>query len=139
VERTPRELRIVRGGAVSSAEPFPEYELPIPGEVVAAAYGFRLIASVGRDAAADFPSARLRAHKAGDRVRLRYTVGPKRIKEVLERLQVPSGERKSWPVLEWQGEIVWMRGVEVESTAGAASGLKIEVEVLLETGSRHSR
>lgn len=138
-ERTPRELRIVREGAAGRAEAFPECELLVPGEVIAAAYGFRLIARVGGDAGGDFPAARLRSHKAGDRVRLRYTVGPKRIKEVLERLQVPSGERKNWPVVEWQGEIVWMRGIEVESAAGAASGLKIEMEVLSETESRPSR
>ena len=38
-----------------------------------------------------------------------------RVKEILERMQVPSGERKNWPVLEWQGEIVWIRGMDVES------------------------
>jgi tRNA(Ile)-lysidine synthase len=52
------------------------------------------------------------------------------MKEILERLKVPSDERKTWPVLEWQGEIVWMRGAELESAVSAASGLTIRAENL---------
>lgn len=126
-ERTPRELRLVRRQAGVAA--LPEYEIPIPGEIMVEAFGFRLIASVnGRSAR--FPSAKLRVHKAGDRVQLRYSSGLKRMKDVLERLRVPPDQRKNWPVLEWQGEIVWMRGAEVESKAGAAAGLKVEVRDL---------
>jgi tRNA(Ile)-lysidine synthase len=53
------------------------------------------------------------------------------MKEVLERLKIPPDQRKSWPILEWQGEIVWMRGAELESQAGTAAGLKIEARDLL--------
>jgi tRNA(Ile)-lysidine synthase len=67
-------------------------------------------------------------------VRLRYTAAPKRIKEVLERMQVPPSERKSWPVLEWQGEIIWMQGAEVESAAAVATGLRILAEKLPAAG-----
>ena len=54
--------------------------------------------------------------------------GPKRIKEVFERMHVAAPERQSWPVVEWQGEIVWMQGVELESDMAEDVGLKILTE-----------
>ncbi|MGC1294740.1 MAG: tRNA lysidine(34) synthetase TilS [Alloacidobacterium sp.] len=127
-ERTPRELRLVRLESGAGDEKLPEYEVPVPGEVTAEAFGFRLIAHVSGNRDLASAQAKLRVHKAGDRVHLRYSSGLKRIKEVLERLKVPPDQRRKWPVLEWQGEIVWMQDAEVESTAGTAAGLKIEVE-----------
>ena len=56
----------------------------------------------------------LRPWKPGDRVRLRYSSGPRKVKEVLERMKVNGEERTRWPVLEAAGHILWMRGVEVE-------------------------
>jgi tRNA(Ile)-lysidine synthase len=47
-------------------------------------------------------------------VRLRYSSGPRKVKEVLERLRVTGTDRAVWPVLEIGGKIAWMRGVEVE-------------------------
>jgi tRNA(Ile)-lysidine synthase len=49
---------------------------------------------------------------------LRYSAGPKKVKEVLERMKVTGEERAHWPVLEVAGRIVWMRGVEVEPELG---------------------
>jgi tRNA(Ile)-lysidine synthase len=122
-ERTPRELRLVRTQPKIDTGNPPDYEVSIPGEVVANTFGFRMVTQVGvRD---PFPSAKLRGYRAGDRVCLRHSRGPKRIKEVLERLRVPVDQRKNWPVLEWQGEIVWMRGAVIESSLGEAVGLKI--------------
>jgi tRNA(Ile)-lysidine synthase len=40
------------------------------------------------------------------------------VKEVLERLRVTGTTRALWPVLELEGRIVWMRGVELEPTPG---------------------
>jgi tRNA(Ile)-lysidine synthase len=128
-ERTPRELRLVRLQAERNTAELPEYELPIPGEIKAEAFGFRLIAQV-RENPVLTSSAKLRTHKAGDRVQLRYSGGPKRIKDVLERLKVPLDQRKKWPILEWQGEIVWIRNTAVESSAGAAVGLEVHIEEL---------
>ena len=42
------------------------------------------------------------------------------MKEVLERLQVTGSERATWPVLELEGRIVWMKGVELEPEPGIA-------------------
>ncbi len=128
-ERTPRELRLVQLQPEGNTAELPEYELPIPGEVTAEAFGFRLIAQVKENPVLT-SAAKLRTHKAGDRVRLRYSSGPKRIKDVLERLKVPPDQRERWPVLEWQGEIVWIRNTAIESSVGAAAGLEVHIEEL---------
>ncbi len=60
-------------------------------------------------------SAVLRPWKAGDRVTLAHSRGPKKVAEVLDRLHVLGGARKNWPVVEWEGKIVWMRGVDVDA------------------------
>ena len=56
----------------------------------------------------------VRSWKPGDRVRLRYSSGPKKVKEVLERMKVTGDDRAHWPVVEVAGRIIWMRGVELE-------------------------
>lgn len=111
-ERTPRELRILP--EEKSAEILPEYILPIPGEVVAEAFGVKLLASGPSSSSIIL----VRAWKPGDRVTLRYSRGPKKMKEVLERMRVPASERASWPVAVYEGKVIWMRGVEVEPEPG---------------------
>jgi len=64
--------------------------------------------------------ATLRNWKPGDRVRLRYSGGPRKVKEVLERLRVTGTNRAIWPVLEVGGRVVWMKGVELEPEPGIA-------------------
>jgi tRNA(Ile)-lysidine synthase len=60
----------------------------------------------------------LRSWKPGDRVRLRYSGGSRKVKEVLERLKVTGSDRAMWPVLALNGRIIWMRGVELEPEPG---------------------
>jgi len=60
----------------------------------------------------------LRNWKPGDRVLLRHSSGPRKATEILERLRITGSGRRVWPVLELDGRIVWMRGVEVEPEAG---------------------
>ena len=55
---------------------------------------------------------------------MRYSSGPRKVKEVLERMKVTGTDRAKWPVLEVDGRILWMRGVEVEPDPI----LKVEVE-----------
>lgn len=127
-ERSARELRLIRSRARKGSPP--EYEVAVPGEVEAPAFGLRLRVRISEGKGVENARpATLRAHKAGDRVLLRHTSGPKRMKEVLERMRVLPGERTDWPVLEWQGEIVWMKGAEVVSRAAEEAGLKVEVEL----------
>ncbi len=112
-ERSARELRLVRKDAsreeAIAAEPV---EVAIPGEV--SGFGVRLRVVLRPTSEAVPGMAVLRAPKAGDRVKIRYSRGAKPLKEIFERMQVEPEARKTWPVLEWQGRIVWMKGVEVE-------------------------
>lgn len=115
-ERTPRELRLAPSAPETAAtsQPPEEIALPVPGE--ATAFGWRFHAVAAETAA----SATIRLWRAGDRVHLRYSSGPRKVKEVLERLKVYGSERARWPVVEWQGRIVWMQGVVVEPVENAA-------------------
>ena len=116
-ERTPRELRLSPNFAAAEAVAA-EVTLPVPGE--AEGYGFRFRA----EAEGAWPAAVIRAWKPGDRVMLRYSSGPRKVKEVLERMKVSGTDRAGWPVVVWQGEVVWMRGVAVE----IQGGLRLTVE-----------
>jgi len=130
-ERTPRELRLAASPpqpAGIPGSPPPEYTVPIPGEIAAPAFGLQLRIEL-LDAAPDQPApnpafATLRNWKPGDRVTLRHSSGPRKVKEVLERLRVTGTARALWPVLELAGDlagrIVWMRGVELEPEPGIA-------------------
>ena len=114
-ERTPRELRLVREAATDDAAETPAaVELPIPGEV--SALGVILRTTLREDTAV--PGAMLRTPRPGDRVRMRYSRAAKPLKEIFSRMQNGAGAdaaaRKVWPLVEWQGRIVWMKGVAVE-------------------------
>jgi tRNA(Ile)-lysidine synthase len=139
-ERSPRELRLrlAAEAELQGADAAAEYSVAIPGEVTAPLFGLRLRIEV--EAATAFPEnearspefmesraytgsvALLRNWRPGDRVRLRYSSGPRKVKEVLERLRVTGSARALWPVLELDGHILWMQGVEVEP----AQGIRIE-------------
>ena len=143
-ERTARELRLavvpVAPAGNAAAEPAPEYTVAIPGEIAAPAFGLRLRIEL-MDAAGNLPAsqerlsaagvATLRNWKPGDRVRLRFSSAPRKVKEVLERLKVTGSSRSYWPVLELDGHIVWMRGVELEPVPGiriASASLEANAE-----------
>jgi tRNA(Ile)-lysidine synthase len=121
-ERTPRELRlaVLPIGSTGIAEAaIPEYEVAIPGEVTAGAFRLRLrIEATAQEVANHGLTATLRNWRPGDRVLLRHSSGPRKAKEILERLRVTGSGRKLWPVLELDGRILWMQGVEVEPIPG---------------------
>ncbi len=134
-ERTARELRLwvspeahpKDGGAEA------HFAVPIPGEIDASAFALRLRIEIADPSAAESSDRRkeplpavatLRNWRPGDRVRLRYSGGSSKVKEVLERLRVTGTDRALWPVLEVDGRIVWMQGVELEPE----SGLKITAD-----------
>jgi len=111
-ERTPRELRISLGAAqLAAAEAIAEVPLPVPGE--AEGFGWRFRAE-GPQAEA----ALVRNWRAGDRVTLRYSSGPRKIKEVLERLKVTGTARAVWPVVAWRGQVLWMQGADLAPVDG---------------------
>lgn len=125
-ERTPRELRLIPFGssapACSSISAIPEYRISVPGEVDATAFGVHVSIAVSQPGAAPIARlpecATLRNWRPGDRVRLRYSGAPRKVKEVLERLRITGSSRERWPVLEAAGQIVWMQGVELEPLPG---------------------
>jgi tRNA(Ile)-lysidine synthase len=134
-ERSARELRLERRAEDDlSAEDLPAYTLPVPGEVEAVVYGLRLRAIVGGvvgpPAASSFPAAMVRAWRPGDRATLLHTRGPKKVKEVLERMHLHGKERQSWPVVVWQGRVVWMQGASVVSGPEAGPQVTIEASPL---------
>ena len=126
-ERTPRELRLAiePPSAAVSAAPIPDYKILIPGEILAPAFALclRIEAEPALPATPGHTprnTACLRNWKPGDRVRLRHSAGSRKVKEVLERLRVTGADRALWPVLEIDGRIVWMKGVELEPEQGIA-------------------
>jgi tRNA(Ile)-lysidine synthase len=134
-ERTPRELRLaILPVAAAGTDAAAEYSVAIPGEVIA--FGMRLrIEALDPARATEGQTATLRNWKPGDRVRLRYSSGPRKVKEVLERLKVTGSSRALWPVLELEGRIVWMRGVELEP----APGIRVVAASLENEGAAPSR
>jgi tRNA(Ile)-lysidine synthase len=114
-ERTARELRLERHSTGDETKAGPAcYELPIPGEVTGMGATMRTSLLDGH-AGATIPAAILRTPRAGDRVKIRHSRGAKPLKEIFERMGVEAEARKTWPVVEWQGRIVWMQGVAVEA------------------------
>ena len=132
-ERSHRELRLTREPVATSrnpsaephsVEPTARYELVIPGEMVAEAFGLVVRVELADDAlAAAEPTVQpqtavLRFWEPGDRVTLRHSSGPRKVKEVLERMKVTGSERTTWPVLEFRNHIIWMRGVALQEEPG---------------------
>ncbi len=113
-EKSARELRLVRKRAGGGEDAVAPVEVAIPGD--ASGFGVHLRVAVAAGTAVE-GTAVLRAPRAGDRVKIRYSRGAKPLKEIFERMQVESEARKTWPVLEWQGRIVWMKGVVLEPEA----------------------
>lgn len=128
-ERTPRELRLEIGpvsqiGSETETATL-EHKGCIPCELVAPEFGVSLKVDFASGASVakgrgNTPAgtATLRNWKPGDRVRLRYSSAPRKVKEVLERLKVTGSSRSMWPVLEYDGRIIWMQGAELEPEPG---------------------
>jgi len=115
VERSARELRFGRSSARGSSEAY-SYDLPVPGAVDAPEFHARFTATWPQkltpgDPATQPPCAQVRVWKPGDRVELQHSRGPKKVKEILSRMRISAEDRAAWPVVTWQGNIIWMRGV----------------------------
>ncbi len=119
-ERTHRELRLTRGSSgPAGAGETGEHAIAIPGEIDAPEWGVQVRISVQeKGPGTECAKAVLRRWKPGDRVQLRHSGGPRKVKEILERMHVTGSAREGWPVLEVEGRILWMQGVEVEPEPG---------------------
>ena len=125
VTRTARELQFEHRPQLVSAAGVPcavQYELPIPGAVDAPAFGSQFSATlVGVNGSQTVPPAVVRPWQAGDHVHLAHSSGPKKVKAVLERMRIHGEERILWPVVLWEGRIIWMRGVQIAGPSLAAA------------------
>lgn len=110
-ERSARELRLVRASdSVTAGQE--AVEVRIPGEAAGLGVIVRTIAMA--EGVEDLTPATLRSPRVGDRVKVRHSRGAKSLKEIFERMQVEAEARNTWPLLEWQGRIVWMKDVPLE-------------------------
>ena len=127
-QRTVRELQMQRFSPLQPA-PEPSMELRIPGmaqvpgtaQMEADGLVFEAILVDGPpDTRNDEPSldaispALIRKVQAGDRVTLRHTSAPKKVKELFERLHIPSAERDHRRVVSWKGHVIWLEGVDLD-------------------------
>ena len=103
VERSLREIRLTRSVGPSTTPAAPAYEFLIPGEIRAPEYGVCLRGELVSVLQSETFQATLRPWRAGDRVTLCHSRGPKKVAEVLDRLQVLGAARKNWPVVESEG------------------------------------
>ena len=120
VERSLREIRLNQESGPhigeTPGEVSPAIDFLLPGEVRSPEYDLWLRAECTGAEPTTLRPAILRNWRSGDRVTLRYSRGPKKVAEVLDRLQVVGAARKNWPVVESDGKIIWMRGVEVDAS-----------------------
>jgi tRNA(Ile)-lysidine synthase len=125
-ERTPRELRLTTcPGSIPKSKSAEALETPVPGQIDAPTFGLSLRIDLDGVKSLSSPAtATLRNWRPGDRVRLRYSSGPRKVKEVLEHLRVTGSDRASWPVLEFDGRLIWMQGVELEPEPGLTINAK---------------
>lgn len=145
-QRSHRELQIThRAPDLEPAEYC--YALQIPGQVEVTELGTRVHAQIvtlndavelsrynsgllNRGLLA--PELTIRNWRAGDRFFPAHTRSPKKVKELLQpgRLgrELSPAERKSWPVIESAGKIVWMRGFPAPDAFSVECGEGVLIE-----------
>jgi tRNA(Ile)-lysidine synthase len=100
--------------------------LPIPGHVRFGNWEIEATASAPGDvaisAAALGASATVRAWREGDRMRPVGLGGTKTLQDLFTDRKVPRGLRRTLPVVEAGGEIVWVAGVAVDERFAEAPG-----------------
>jgi tRNA(Ile)-lysidine synthase len=143
--RTVRELQFSR-----NPQKTPEdycYLLPIPGEVTVPEAGITIRArliSDGKQKASSYNGATLldasllgselkvRNWRAGDKFFPVHTQSPKKVKELLQPghlgHEISPAQRKSWPVIESAGQIVWMRSFPASQDFASNSGDAVLIE-----------
>ena len=145
VNRTLRELQFSQ--KIEKSQENYHYSLPIPGEIavpeIESTFRARLI-SAGKQKVSGYNAASLlnpsllgpeltvRNWRAGDRFFPAHSQSPKKVKELLQPGRLGEAfslaQRKSWPVIESAGQIVWMRGFPVSRDFICSSGDAILIE-----------
>lgn len=143
-----RELQINHQPKVESAPDY-RYRLPVPGKLTVpelnTTISVQVVTLAGESVVSRYNSALLdrtllaseliiRNWHAGDRFFPAHTRSPRKVKELLQsgRLghELSPFERKTWPVIESAGQIVWMRGFPVPEAFAAKAGEAVLIEVL---------
>lgn len=100
--------------------------LPIPGHVRFGSWEIEATVSAPGDVAISAPalggSATVRAWREGDRMRPVGLGGTKTLQDLFTDRKVPRGLRRTLPVVEARGEIVWVAGVAVDERFVAREG-----------------
>jgi tRNA(Ile)-lysidine synthase len=74
----------------------------------------------------------LRAWQAGDGCRPAGKREECSVHTFLQRRKIPAWDRVGWPVLEWQGQVVWVRGLGLAAGWQAGPGSANPIEVVEE-------
>jgi tRNA(Ile)-lysidine synthase len=72
----------------------------------------------------------LRAWRAGDHCRPAGGGGERSVHSLMQQWKIPAWDRCVWPVLEWQGQVVWVRGLGVAAGWCAGSGSANPIEIV---------
>lgn len=140
-----RELQI--SYQTKASAPDYSYRLPVPGHVAIAELNTTISAQVvtltGETTLSRYnsrlldrtllaPELIIRNWRPGDRFFPAHTRSPRKVKELLQsgRLghELSPLERKTWPVIESAGHIVWMRGFPVPEAFAAKAGEAVLIE-----------
>ncbi len=149
VSNSLRELQFSHTAKTSGAETAANYQysLTIPGEVVVPELGstFRAqLVSAGKTKSSEYnadillnraclsPELTVRNWRPGDRYFSAHSNSPSKVKELLQPDQLgkkySSRLRKSWPVIESAGQIVWMRGFPTPQAFAVTTGEAVLIE-----------
>ena len=116
-------LRFRRGPDAPAPEPV---ALPVPGAARFGTWEVEAVRGAGGEVAvsgAALPGAlTVRAWKEGDRLRPVGLGGTKTLQDLFTDLKVPRSLRRSLPVVEVGGEIVWVAGVALDERFSAEEG-----------------
>ena len=121
--RVKNEVRFELAGPAARTNSDYEYPLSVPGQVEVPELGTRfeaVLVSAGSGTAYN-PDQSLdpallqrelsvRSWRAGDRFWPSHTKVPRKIKELLQERHITGAERKLWPVVANESQIVWVRG-----------------------------
>jgi len=138
VERKAQELLFLTPD-LRTRERIPEdytYSLPVPGRVMIPEAGVAVealmipassdFAGYNRDQLLDaaLVSKRLvvRNWRPGDRFWPAHTKAPKKIKELLQERHISGEEKKRWPVVSCEEEVIWLRGFAVPAALQPQAG-----------------
>ena len=129
VVRRKQELRFELAVGAGNDNPEYEYPLSVPGRVkvpeTATIFEAEAVL-MGNSSASHNPDhlldtsalakeLRVRNWRPGDRFWPAHTKSPKKIKELLQELHIAQPQRKLWPVVVSNDEIVWLRGFPASS------------------------